>query len=144
MSLNQLHFDPLESALLETERVDRAGVFRPTPVSARHLLRGKRVLHSTFFRMKWVASALAACLALTVTAWVWLGTNGLPIAGPSPGVENVPARPGEAKHPFVNCLTGPLAAAGGVPCDVNDMDGDGDIDLADFSLSQLGRTIITQ
>lgn len=136
MSHDQHHLEPAERLLLEHRNADVAGVFRPTQVDARALLHSPAPARTSLRNLRWVATSLAACLALAVSARVWIATTGT-----HPVESGASAQPGDksgsnAKNPFVNCLTGPLASVGGTPCDRNDVDGDGDIDLADFSLSQ--------
>jgi len=128
--------DPIETALAEFGEAERAGVFGRTPLPGREAWEDKPT--TIKFPLRTLRRlAIAATIALAVGVWSWTYStrqSSLPMQ-PHKATSLQFADSGTIQASIARCISGPTgsvdAACGGV-----DFDGDGDVDLADFSSFQ--------
>ena len=128
----------VEDALAELEAAETAGVFQPTRLDAEPALVGLHPVATSagrVFRL-WVPSAAAALVVLGVWGLLFRSEVKSIQAKRDRVAQTVRVASALPVSAFAGCLTGPnqLAASS---CDTNDLDADGDVDLADFSMGQL-------
>ena len=133
---------PVEERLLDLGTADNGGAFRRTRVDARTPLAQEHAVGSSGVRR--VALRLlpvAAALAMAGGVWGWMFNNQLnevrerKLAAAN---QTTTVRVGAAD--FSSCLSGPSHGVLAYDCREHDYDGDGDVDLADFSAYQLAFT----
>jgi hypothetical protein len=125
--------NPIEQALDELESAGRARLFEPTPVSAADLLaRSSGCATRPALRRSRFGVPLAVAATITLVVWSGLFFR---------EVQSVRSR--AAAAPFSNCLTGPGQSMP-LPCHFHDQDADGDVDLADFSRTQLADARVSR
>lgn len=136
MSNEPIHH--VEKLLAEVDQARAAGVFQTTRVSLRDVasVRGGDSAMSLLRRVR-LPLGMAACLgAVLVTGALFtdqLGRNSSNVVLPNGSNRTIQ---NSDSPPYVVCLTGPVGDGRRSGCLTNDVDGDGDVDLADFSARQ--------
>jgi hypothetical protein len=127
----------IEALLLELREAEQCHLFRPTPARVEALMQ-PRVARPFVFRLAAAGLALAACLALFTFALTWHAGTHDQIASNSFGRATAPAAPDllSAAVRFSGCVAGPNTEAS-ADCASVDYDGDGHVDLADYSRLQV-------
>lgn len=123
--------EQLEKALAEVLDAERAGVFRNTMVQSVRESSGIPLVGSPRF---WVPLAAAAALAFGV--WGLMFARYLGEIREQAAQNSAILRTESLAVAFSGCMNGP-GIAGNATCARLDLDSDGDVDLADFSRSQL-------
>jgi hypothetical protein len=119
------HMPELESSLLELRQAENAGVFRPTRVDARQLMRSGPPRR---LAIRWAAAA--ALLLAVGTVWTTMFYMNLTKLRDGRGGGAL------ASVSITDCLAGPRGSQPG-HCLAYDLDADGDVDLADLGSFQL-------
>lgn len=133
------NLDPIESGLRELREAESAGVFRRSRLVLQRLQEDTAVFRpagSWAPRGLWYA--LAASLIMAIGVWTAMFAHQISTLRTQAQRSNMSiASKSDDEAEFRRCLAGPSGARMGV-CAGYDYDGDGDVDLHDFSARQLG------
>ena len=143
MALRPAQHDEFEDLLREAHEAEQAGVFRPTQVDIGGLVsRPVRSPSLRLYRLVLAGVPMAACVALFLgLAAFWNAGN--PSSRNPNGNASVrhpvadPAARCEALENLRACFSGPGIPAGS-DCQCGDKDADGDVDLRDLGMFQMG------
>ena len=135
--------DSIEAGLAELDRAERAGVYRPTPFDRRWLAPANESVRysptgwvSLMSRRRWIAAASLVLLA----GGVWGVMFAYHLSTIRPHSRTEPVRLADAGSfaagSVITCLRGP-SGDGRNGCRAGDLDGDGDVDLADYGALQV-------
>lgn len=121
----------LESMLGDLDAAERAGVFARTPAVEFAETARRRQARFYLVSPKW---AVAAALIMAAGVWTFMfQTNISEVRGRARAVRMAAAM--NLQSTMVACTAGPESASGSA-CGRVDFDGDGDVDLGDFSKYQ--------
>lgn len=132
--------EPIETMLVELAEAERAGVFHTTAAPSIPVV--ERPLKTLLFRPR-VALPIAACLAVAVGSWTLMFRYQIASLR-ARNAESAPVVALASHTPIARCLTGPTRPEDADGCDENDIDADGDIDLADFRAQQIALAVRSQ
>jgi len=123
--------DSIERNLLELEQAERAGVFRPTMISATELVhaRPKLTRAQWAIRLSPIAAAVVLAIGVTVGMFQWQINHLRQRASQSTTYFTQNDSPCEGD--FLQCFTGPQDRIS-IACKPFDFDSDGHVDLSDY------------
>ena len=143
MSVTNHHepLDSIETALADLGEAELAGVFARTPLPARTALDDQPAI-VTFPLRTLRRLAIAAVIALAIGVWSWTFNS----TQPSDSMRSHRAATlrvadlGTIQASIARCISGPAGSVDAA-CDGVDFDGDGDVDLADYSAFQASNAV---
>lgn len=139
MEYEREQLDATEQALAELREAELAGVFQPTRVKAGEVLRAGMPSQAMGLRRLSVRLvAVAAVLMLAVTVWTGMFQREFANLREQKNALVAAVSPvGAGSMSFADCMSGPSVTLTSSACSLHDHNGDGVVDLRDYSTLQL-------